>query len=168
MSKAFTRESDETRGDEIAPPRTQMPAGVKRYITRQGAERLRRQATELLGEKRALSSGGSAGSTDATTRVRRIDAAIQRIQQALDSVIIAEPPVDHGKIGFGASVQIRNQIGEEKTYQIVGPHEAEPDQGRISSNSPLAQALMNRRVGDSVRLKSPAGEQELTILRVNY
>jgi transcription elongation factor GreB len=141
---------------------------VKRYITRQGAERLRQQATNLLEEKRALLNGGSAESTDATTRARRIDATIQRIQQALDSVIVAEPPADPGKSGFGASVQIRDQTGEEETYQIVGPDEAAPDQGRISSNSPLAQALMNSRMGDTVRFKSPAGEQELTILSVNY
>ncbi len=168
MSKAFTRESDDPRDDEIAPLRQQVPPGMKRYITRQGADRLRQQANPLLEEKRVLLSGGSAGSTDTTARVRQIDASIQRIQQALDSAIVAEPPADLGKVGFGASVHIRDQHGEEETYQIVGPDEAEPGQGRISSNSPLAQALMNSKAGDTVRFKSPAGEQQLTVLSVNY
>jgi transcription elongation factor GreB len=168
VSKAFTRESDDASGDEIAPLRPAVPPGVKRYITKEGADRLRQQANALLEEKQALVSGGSPGGIDTTARVRRIDAAVQRIQQALDSVILAEPPADLGKVGFGASIRIRDHQGEEETYQIVGLDEADPSQGRISSISPLAQALMNSRAGDTVRFKSPAGDQELTILTVHY
>ena len=168
MSKAFTRESDDASGDEIAPLGPQTRSGAKRYITRQGADRLRQQANVLIEEKRALLNGADAASADAPGRVRRIEAAIQRIQQTLDSVIVAEPPADSGKVGFGASVHIRDQHGEEESYQIVGPDEAEPGQGRISAISPLAQALMNRNVGDTVRFKSPAGDQELTVLAVHY
>src|SRR5579859_6013545 len=126
VSKAFTRESDEASGDEIAPLRSHVPPGVTRYITRDGADRLRQGANALLEEKRTLVSGGSAGGIDTTARVRRIEAAIQRLEQVLDSVIIAEPPADSGKVGFGASVRIRDQQGEEETYQIVGPDEAGP------------------------------------------
>lgn len=168
MSKAFTRESDEPSGDEIAPLRSHVPPGVKRYITKEGANRLRQQANALLEEKRTLVSGDSAGGTYTTAKVRRIEAAIQRLQQILDSVIVAEPPTDHGQVGFGASVQVRDQDGEEETYQIVGPDEADPNQGRISSISPLARALVNRVPGETVRFSSPAGERELTILAVHY
>ena len=94
--------------------------------------------------------------------------SVQRIERVLDSVMVAEPPTDPGKAGFGASVRFRDQHAEEETYQIVGQDEAEPSQGRISSISPLAQALMNSRAGDTVRFKSPAGNQEFTVLSVNY
>lgn len=120
-----------------------------------------------MDEKRGLLTGGDAGSAD-TARIRRIEANIQRLQQTLDSVMVAEPPADPSKVGFGASVRIKDQTGEEETYQIVGVDEAEPSEGRISSASPLAQALMNSRAGDTVRFKSPAGEQQLTILSVNH
>jgi transcription elongation factor GreB len=168
VSKAFTRESDDASGDEIAPLRPHAPLGAKRYITRRGADRLRQQANVLLEEKRALLNGGDAASADTPGRVRRIEAAIQRIHQTLDSVIVAEPPADSGKIGFGASVHVRDQRGDEETYQIVGPDEAQPGEGRINAISPLAQALMNSKVGDMVRFKSPAGDQELTVLAVHY
>ena len=168
MSKAFTRESDEASEDTVASLRPYAPSGVKRHITKQGIEGLRQQANELLDEKRALLNGDSVGSPDTTARVGRIEAALQRIQQALDSVIVAEPPADSGKVGFGASVRIRDEHGEEEAYQLVGPDEVEPGQGRISSISPLAQALMNSRAGDTVRFKSPAGDQKLTILAVQY
>lgn len=117
VSKAFTRESDEANGDEIAPLRPQVPPGAKRFITKDGVDRLRQQANALLEEKRALVSGGSTGGIDTTTRARRIEAAILRIQQALDAVIVAEPPTDPGKVGFGASVQVRHQDGEEENPQ---------------------------------------------------
>ncbi len=136
-------------------------------MTRAGAERLRQEATALLEEKRVLTSDGTA-SAEAAAKVRRLEGAIQRIQQALDSVIVAGPPADPAKAGLGASVRVRDAHGEEENYQIVGPDEAEPAQGRISSSSPLAQALMNRRAGEHVRFKSPAGEQELTVLDVDY
>lgn len=168
VSKAFTRESDEAGGDEVPPLRPAIPPGVKRYITKEGADRLRQQAHALLEEKRSLVSGGSPESLDTTARVRRIEAAIHRIEQALDSVMVAEPPADPGKVGFGASIRVRDQQGEEDSYQIVGPDEAEPGEGRITANSPLAHALMNARVGDTVRFKSPAGERELTILTLRY
>ena len=168
VSKAFTRESDDASGDEIAPLRSQIPPQVKRYITNEGADRFRQQATILMGEKHALLTGSNSGSADTTARVRQIDAAIQKIQRIMDSVMVAGPPTDADKVGFGASVHIRDNHGEEETYQIVGPDEAEPGEGRISSISPLAQALLNSRVGDTVRFSSPAGEQELTILAVGY
>lgn len=168
MSKAFTRESDDASGDEIAPLRSHVPPGVKRYITKEGADRFRQQATILMDKKRALLTGDSSGSADTTVTVRQIDAAIQKIQRVMDSVIVAGPPTAADKVGFGAFVRITDNQGEEETYRIVGPDEAEPGKGRISSISPLAQALLNSRVGDTVRFSSPAGEQELTILDVGY
>ena len=168
VSKAFTRESDDPSGDEIAPLRPHAPSDAKRYITRGGADRLRQRANGLLAEKGALLKGPGSGSADAIGKIRRIEAALQRIQQTLNSVIIAEPPADSDKVGFGASVHIRYQNGEEETYEIVGPDEAEPDQSRISVISPLAQALVNSKAGDTVRFKSPAGDQELRVLAVHY
>src|SRR5215813_8060361 len=91
MSKAFTRESDEPSGDEIVPVRSHVPPGVKRYITKEGADRFRQQATVLIDEKRALLRGGSSGDADTAARVRQIDAAIQKIQRVLDSVMVAGP-----------------------------------------------------------------------------
>ncbi len=168
MSKAFTRESDEAIDDGIVPPQTPFPPGTRRLITKAGADRLRERANNLLAEKRTLLNGGSAAESDTAARVRKIEAALQGIQHALETVVIAEPPADPRKVGFGASVQIRNPDGEEEFYQIVGPDEADPNAGRISSISPLARALMNRLPGEVVLFISPAGEQELTILTVRY
>ncbi len=168
MSKAFTRESDDASPEEIAPLRPFTPPAVRRYITKEGAERLRQQANVLLEEKSALLSGGDGGSADTTAKVRRIEASIQRLEQTLASVMVANPPADPSRVGFGASIRVRDQNGQEESYQIVGVDEAEPGEGRISSISPLAQALVNSRAGDTVKFKSPAGVQILTVLSVKY
>jgi transcription elongation factor GreB len=94
--------------------------------------------------------------------------AIRRLQQILDSVIVAKIPVDQDKVAFGTTVMIRHGNGEEAAYQVVGVEEADPERGSISWISPLARALLSRRAGDRVRFQSPAGDEELTILGVRY
>jgi transcription elongation factor GreB len=168
VSKAFTHESDEVTADEIAPVRPHWSAGAKNYITREGADRLRQRLTVLLAEKRVLAGEGGELNPNAKAALSRLESAIQKLQATLDSIIVAEPPTDQTKIAFGASVRVRDEAGEEETYQIVGIDEADPGQGRISSASPLARAILTRQAGQKVRFQSPAGERELTILSVHY
>jgi len=84
----------------------------------------------------------------------------------LNSVVIAQPPPDSDKIAFGANVRIRQENGEEETYRIVGVEEAGPENGSISWLSPLARALLSRKVGDKVQFRTPAGMEEFTILAI--
>jgi transcription elongation factor GreB len=63
---------------------------------------------------------------------------------------------------------VRHGNGEESAYHIVGVEEADPERGSISWISPLARALLSRRVGDKVRFRSPEGDEELTIMTVRY
>ena len=99
---------------------------------------------------------------------RKIEAAIRRLQQILDSVVVAEIPIDQDKVAFGATVMIRHGNGEEAAYRIVGVEESNPESGSISWISPLARALLSRRAGDKVRFRSPAVDEELTIMTVRY
>lgn len=166
MSKAFTRESDESGAEEIPPFRPQLPPGARNYITREGAERLRQNLTDLLEKKLASGTGTNEGGTASGADLRTIETAIRRLQLKLDSVIIAEVPADQGKVAFGSLVTVRQGNGEEAAYHIVGVDEADPEHGSISWISPLARALLSRRAGDKVRFQSPAGDEELAILTV--
>lgn len=74
-----------------------------------------------------------------------------------------------GTVVFGATVCLEDQDTEEKvTYKIVGADEADIKQKKISINSPIARALIGRKVGDSVEVKIPAGEKEFTVLDVIF
>ena len=68
---------------------------------------------------------------------------------------------------FGRTVLLYNiQTDEEVEYQLLGPYESAPDQGRISVTSPLGQALISKRVGDEINVKTPGGIQEFEILEI--
>ncbi|HVV70855.1 MAG TPA: GreA/GreB family elongation factor [Verrucomicrobiae bacterium] len=166
MSKAFTRESDEVDREEVPSGRVQLPPGARNYITRKGADLLRQRLEALHEQRRAEAGAGE--KTDTKAAQRRVESAIRRLQSILDSVVIAGQPEDREKIAFGASVVVKRGNEEEEAYTIVGIDEAEPERGYISWVSPLARALLGRRAGEVVRFRSPAGEQDLKVVKVCY
>jgi len=164
VSKAFTRESDDSQPEEMPIVRRQLPPGARNYITREGADRLRQRMDCLLQERQSLKASTSEGGAAVDAERRRIDAAIYNLQQTLSSVVVADIPADREKVAFGATVVIRRGDGEEERYRIVGMDEADPEGGSISWLSPLARALLSRRAGERVGFR----EEELTILSVGY
>ena len=165
MSKAFTRESDDAHVDEFPSLPLRQP-GASNYITREGADRLSRRLTDLQEERRILNEQKENPNT--RPAVKRLELERQKLQLILDSAVIAEPPADREKIALGAWVRVRDNDGEEETYQIVGAEEANPNEGRISSASPLARVLLTKRAGETVHFQIPAGRRQLTILSVRY
>jgi transcription elongation factor GreB len=166
VSKAFTRESDEAGAEEIPYIRPQLPPGVRNYITQDGAARLKQRLEELLERKREWAATSAVVRPAPEADRQRVESAIRKLQEILDSVVVANLPADREKVAFGATVMVRHENGEEESYQIVGVEEASPERGQISWISPLARALLARRAGEKVRFRSPAGGEELTILTV--
>src|SRR2546423_3209401 len=119
MSKAFTRESDDLDGSQALSFRSQLPPGVRNYVTSEWAARLKQQLDDLLQQKQAKPPGSEGDS-------KQLEAQIRKLQQRLDSVIVAEMPADQANVAFGATVLIRRGNGEEESYRIVGIEEADP------------------------------------------
>ena len=69
---------------------------------------------------------------------------------------------------FGAWVELEDEQGEIKQYRIVGPDEFDVKQGFISMDSPLAQALLNKREGDDILVQGPNGAIEHNLSKVQY
>ena len=83
--------------------------------------------------------------------------------------MLVEPSERRGDaVFFGATVEVEDEEGTRRRYQLVGEDETEPKEGRISWRSPLGRSLLKRKVGDVVTVKRPAGEVELEILNVAY
>ena len=74
---------------------------------------------------------------------------------------------DTDQVFFGATVKLR-MAGRIQELTIVGADEVDPGQGRVSWVSPVARALLKAREGDTVVLRSPAGEENIEILEVRY
>lgn len=92
----------------------------------------------------------------------------------LESVISAANIIDISAISgdtvkFGATVVVVNEdTDEETTYQIVGPYESDADNGKISTTAPMAKALIGKKIGDSVEVRTPKGVLSYEILNVAY
>jgi transcription elongation factor GreB len=168
MSKAFTRESDDTPDFPARlRPSSALPPGTKNYITAGGARRLREDLDRLL----AIERPQLAASDDADVARRRqlLDQRILQLEQSLQSAVVVErPPAPWDRVRFGASVKVRDRIGNESDYRIVGVDETDIDRGWVSWLSPIARALLNARLGERVKFKFPSGEEELEIVSIGY
>lgn len=101
---------------------------------------------------------------DARARLTRLEYRILTIKEQLKRVSIIKKPMG-GKIGLGSTVTIQSG-SESKTYRIVGPHESNVSEGRISHISPLGSALMGSKNNDVVTMKTASGEKQWTILGI--
>ncbi|MFL5439327.1 MAG: transcription elongation factor GreB [Myxococcales bacterium] len=160
------------------------PAPTKRYITTRGFERLREEFRRLLHDERprvthevtvAAAHGDRSENYEyklGKKKLREIDAKLHRLQKMLENFEVIDPGTrpKTDRVFFGATVTVEDEDGEETTYQIVGGDELDESLGknRISYEAPLGRALLGKREGDSVRVRRPKGEVELTIVRVEW
>jgi len=83
------------------------------------------------------------------------DARIADIEHILQNVEVIKAPKSDGKVVLGSRVTLKND-GKSKEFQVVGTVEADPLNGKISDESPIGQALIGKKVGDAVEIKTPA------------
>ena len=97
-------------------------------------------------------------------RLREIDKRLQYLSSLLGDVEIVDPVTLTGdKVCFGATVVIDEGAGKMRKWQIVGEGESDTAKGTISWRSPMAKALIGKRVGEVVTVERPAGEIEVTV-----
>jgi transcription elongation factor GreA len=123
-----------------------------------------------LGEARA---GGNDPSEnldlrDAMDALALLEGRVGELRALLASAEVLETPsVEDGLARLGATVRIRHADGEEATYKLVSPAEADPRRGRISEESPIGRALVGRKKDDEVTAETPAGAERLVVLGVS-
>lgn len=93
------------------------------------------------------------------------DARVHELEFLLDKAEEIDPPVK-GVVGLGSSVTIRADDGEEDTWRLVSPQEADTRVGAISTDSPVGHALIGRKVGDTTTVETPAGVISYTVVKV--
>jgi len=99
-----------------------------------------------------------------------LEAQISDIEDTLARAeVIDVSKLSGDKIVFGATVTLADvDSGDEVVYQIVGDHEAEPKNGRISVSSPIARSLIGKTAGDEVQVRIPTGTRNFEILDVDF
>ncbi len=101
--------------------------------------------------------------------LRGIDRRIGYLQRRMPRLeIVRAAPADRGRIYFGATVELEDEQGELRRYRIVGVDEAEPGQGAISVDSPLARGLLGRALDETVHLSGVQGEARYVVTAIEY
>jgi transcription elongation factor GreA len=106
----------------------------------------------------------------AKERQSLLDLQIRDIEDKLARAQVIEVSKLSGdRVVFGATVSLADSdTGDRMVYQIVGDHEAEPKNGKISISSPVARALIGKSEGDEVQVRTPTGVRSLEILSVEF
>ena len=151
-------------------------------ITREGHARLKSELDDLWRVRRpevvkalaaAAAEGDRSENAEYTYRKKQlgeIDRRVRYLSKRLEVLrVIGEAPGDREAVFFGALVEVESVVdGESYRYRIVGPDETDARQGHISIDSPLARAMLKKRIDDEFEAHLPGGVQRFVIIDVRY
>ncbi len=150
------------------------------YLTKEGLQKIKEELEYLKTEKRAeisdrlevaISHGDLSENADYDYAKQEQAFVEGRIKDLEDSLRRAEV-IDHDgrndKVRIGSTVTVvePDYEDEPETYYIVGAHEADPSNGRISNESPIGRALLGAKKGQTVTVNVPAGEIQLKVSNI--
>jgi transcription elongation factor GreA len=149
------------------------------YLTQEGIDKLTAELENLKGPvrqelaaklKAAIEMGDLSENADykkAKEDQGFIEGRIQELEETLKRAqVIEQNTVASGMIQIGSTVIVKEEGYSEEEFQIVGSKETDPNSGKISYESPIGSALLNRRVGDIVRVKTPEGGINFKIIEI--
>ncbi len=180
MSKAFTKETETEEELDDAPD--QLPAGSKNYIRPSGFKKLEEELHHLRRVERprvveivswAAGNGDRSENGDyiyGKKRLREIDRRIRYLTKRHESAHVVDPALqkNRGQVFFGATVTYIDHHDAERRITIVGIDEADSGHGLVSWVSPVAKALLKARVGDTVKVRTPSGTEDIEVLAIRY
>lgn len=160
------------------PPAAQSTA----LVTPQGHARLKAELDELWRVRRpevvralaaAAAEGDRSENAEYTYRKKQlgeIDRRVRYLGKRLESLRVVDTvPTDREAVYFGATVEVeRLDTGDTARYRIVGPDETDAALGHISIDSPLARAMLKKRVDDEFEARLPRGPARFVIVGVDY
>lgn len=153
----------------------------RNYITPEGLEKLKKEQNDLFHGERprvvetvtwAASNGDRSENADylyGKKRLREIDSRLRFLNKRIESAVVVDPTQLSGdKVVFGAWVTVADQEGDEYCYQIVGEDEFDLKKNRISWQSPMAKAMLGKKVGDLIVVNKPAGPSEYELMAIRF
>lgn len=136
------------------------------HLTAEGIAELKQELTELTDQRGPIAErikaarefgdlAENAEYTSARQEQERVESRIGEIEHILLNVEVIRKPKGDSKVQLGSKVSLK-AAGKTKEFQVVGTVEADPLNGKISDESPIGQALLGKKVGDQVEIKTPA------------
>jgi len=148
------------------------------FLTKQGFQKLQEELEYLRTTKRhevaerlheAMEGGELIEDAEyeaAKNEQAFVEGRIQELEILLGNARVIDETEKTDTVNVGSTVTIQEGDNPEEIYTIVGPAEASPRDGRISNESPLGRALMEKRAGDTVKVDAPAGSFSVRVLKV--
>jgi transcription elongation factor GreB len=160
------------------------PPGSK-YITPEGAQRLRDELDQLWHDERprvtlavaeAAAQGDRSENAEYTygkKRLHEIDRRVRFLRKRLEGMTIVDPQAETGRrdptrVYFGAWVQVESDRRALRWYRLVGPDEFDMAEDYISMDSPLGRGLLGKRLDDEVSVGLPGGTTRFTVIAIRY
>jgi transcription elongation factor GreA len=148
------------------------------FLTREGYNKLQEELDYLRSTKRqeiadrlheAMEGGELIENAEyeaAKNEQAFVEGRIKELEMLLATAHVVDESETVGVIQVGATVTVQEEGGDPEVYTIVGAAEANPRAGKISNESPLGRALINRHVGELVQVDAPAGSFTVQVIKV--
>jgi transcription elongation factor GreA len=146
------------------------------YLTKEGVAELEAELSELVALRGPIAEriktarefgdlSENAEYSSARQEQERTESRISEIDNILKNVEIIKKPKDGKKVRLGSKVVLKNN-GKTKEFQVVGTVEADPLNGKISDESPIGKALMGKKEGEQVEIKTPSENSAFKIVDI--
>ncbi|UKI58484.1 MAG: transcription elongation factor GreA [Clostridium sp.] len=128
----------------------------------------RKEVTQTLKEARALGDLSENSEYDqAREDQSNLEKRIVEIEYTLEHATVIDEVKDDGTVGVGCQVELKYEDDDDvESYKIVGSQEADPFNNKISNESPIAAAIIGKKVGDTVEVSSPDGVYSVKIVAI--
>ncbi len=150
-------------------------------LTQDGIKRLEAELHELRTVRRAdvaqqIRDAQELGMTEtdgqyeeAKNQQAFLEGRIQEIEKMLEMAEVIDESAAHAskEVRIGSTVSLKTKDNKRRKYQLVGAAETNPSEGRISDESPLGQALLGKKRGETVTIQAPGGVVEMTITSIS-
>ncbi|WP_022793821.1 transcription elongation factor GreA [Marinococcus halotolerans] len=157
-----------------------MPEEKQHFMTEEGRKKLEEELEYLKTERRqevverikvARSFGDLSENSEydaAKDEQAFVEGRVSQVEQMLkNAAIIEEDTSNNSVVSLGKSVRFKElPNGDEESYTIVGSAESDPLEGKISNDSPMAQSLLGRQIGEQVTVSTPGGDIEVEIIEI--
>ncbi|WP_404365778.1 transcription elongation factor GreB [Marinobacter sp.] len=157
------------------------PGGRAHYITPEGESQLREELNWLWKTKRpevtqsvreAAAQGDRSENAEyiyGKKQLREIDRRVRFLTKRLEQLTVVDRhPDDQSRVYFGAWVTVEDEAGGSNCWRLVGPDEFDLGRGLLSIDSPMARALLGKRLDDEVEVRTPEGRTSVVITAIRY
>lgn len=137
------------------------------HLTKEGVDELKQECEQLVAQRPLIAEriktarefgdlAENAEYTSARQEQERVEGRIAEIEHILLNVEVIKKPKGDKKVQLGSKVVLKGGTGKQKEFQVVGTVEADPMNGKISDESPIGKALLGKKEGEAVEIKTPA------------